>query len=138
MSNKNKPASTISEAFAKRKEVKKVETKETATQETKEAWIQHFGQEQIDKWKKEYGDREIIALAVRDKFAALRPPMPQDIGDYLMAIGTNGMDKAVAMIVEKLWISGDFELIENDDNFNAVFLQVNAILEDRKAEFFRI
>ena len=49
----------------------------------------------------------------------------------MTAIGTNGM------IIEQLWIDGDFELIDDEDMFISVFLQMNNILETKKAEFFR-
>jgi hypothetical protein len=55
----------------------------------------------------------------------------------MTAIGASGLSKAVAFIVEKLWLDGDFMLIEDEDCFIAVFLQVNNILEGKKAEFFR-
>lgn len=76
-------------------------------------------------------------MKVDDKLAVLRPPLADDLGDYLTAIGTNGMTKAVAMIVESLWLDGDYELIEDEDMFIAVFLQINNILEGKKGEFFR-
>jgi hypothetical protein len=70
--------------------------------------------------------------------AVLRPPTADDLGDYMTAIGTNGMSKAVAFILEQLWLEGDFALIENEDKFIAVFLQINNILEGKKGEYFRL
>lgn len=31
------------------------------------------------------------------------------------------------MIIEQLWLDGDYELIDDEDNFIAVFVQINAI-----------
>lgn len=127
------------EAFASRTaiESKKDKLKETATPELRVQWTARFGQEQVDKWKAQYNNREIIALGVEGKFAALRPPLAEDISDYLMAIGENGLNKAVAMIIETLWLDGDLELINEEDYYIAVFLQMNNILEGKKAAFFR-
>jgi hypothetical protein len=89
------------------------------------------------EWKNLFSGRELIALKIGDHLAVLRPLTADDLGEYMMAIGTNGMSKAVAMIIETLWLDGDISLIENEDEFIAVFLQVNNILEGKKAEFFR-
>ncbi len=99
--------------------------------------IARFGQEKLDQWKKQYGNRQLIVLSVGDYMAVLRPPTADDLGDYMTAIGASGLSKAVALIIQNLWIDGDFALIEDEDCFIAVFLQVNNILEGKKAEFFR-
>ncbi|MNS84876.1 hypothetical protein D3C86_1425090 [compost metagenome] len=69
--------------------------------------------------------------------AVLRPPTADDLGDYMTSIGTNGMSKAVAFIMEQLWLEGDHPLIEDEDKFMAVFMQINNILEGKKADYFR-
>jgi len=129
----------LSEIFAKRKAKEESKAKESKTNKVKDftPFISKFSQKKLDEWKQEYGNRELIYLKVEDKLAILRPPLAEDLGDYLTAIGTNGMSKAVAMIVEQLWIDGDYELIEDEDLFIAVFLQINNILEGKKGEFFR-
>lgn len=129
----------LEKVFARRRATEDKKAKETKKPEVKNLtpFVERFTQEQLDAWKKEYGNRELIFLKVENFFAVLRPPMADDLGDYLTAIGTNGMTKALAMIVEQLWIDGDYELIEDEDNFIAVFLQMNNILESKKAEFFR-
>ena len=130
---------TLQNVFAKRK-AKEIEKEKNAPKtETKNLvpFIERFGQTVLDNWKKENGNRELIYLKVDEFLAVLRPPMAEDLGDYLTAIGTNGMSKAVAMIVEQLWLDGDFQLIEDEDLFIAVFLQINQILEGKKGEFFR-
>ncbi|WP_312394733.1 hypothetical protein [Chryseobacterium sp.] len=128
----------LQSVFAKRKS-KEANKEEISKPEVKnlQPFIERFGQDQLDKHKKDYGNRELIYLKVEDKMAVLRPPMADDLGDYLTAIGTSGMSKAVAMIVENLWIEGDYQLIEDEDMFIAVFLQINNILEGKKGEFFR-
>lgn len=126
-------------AFANRKakEEKKVKELEPKTENNIDVFVKRFTKENLDKWKVQYG-RSLIAIAVGDKLAVLRPPTADDLGDYMTAIGTNGMSKAVAMVVEQLWLDGDIELIDDEDNFIAVFLQINNILEGKKAEFFRL
>lgn len=104
---------------------------------SKEAFVTRFTQEKLDQWKQEYGGRELICLKVDNDMAVLRPVTADDLGDYMTAIGSNGMSKAVAYIMEKLWLEGDHPLIEDEDKFIAVFLQINNILEGKKGEFFR-
>lgn len=129
----------LKRAFANRKakEDKKSEKQQPEVKNL-QPFIDKFGQTKLEELKAQYNGRPLIYIKVGDLLAILRPPTADDLGDYLMAMGTNGMSKAVAMIVEQLWIDGDFELIDDEDNFIAVFLQMNNILESKKAEFFRI
>lgn len=129
----------LKSAFANRK-AKEIEKTAPAqdSSEAKAAFIARFGQEQLDKWKQQYGGRELICLKVEDSLAVLRPVTADDLGDYMTAIGTNGMSKAVALIMEQLWIDGDIALVDDEDKFIAAFLQINNILEGKKATFFRI
>ncbi len=129
----------LTDIFAKRKAKEEAKSKNIKPGNVKDfaPFIEKFTQDQLDSWKSQYGNRELIYLKVEDKVAVLRPPLAEDLGDYLTAIGTNGMSKAVALIVEQLWIDGDYELIEDEDMFIAVFLQINNILEGKKGEFFR-
>ena len=80
----------------------------------------------------------MICLKVDEDLAVLRPVTADDLGDYMTAIGTNGMGKAVAFILEQLWLEGDHPLIEDEDKFIAVFLQINQILEGKKCDYFRL
>jgi len=129
----------LQSVFEKRKSKEK--DKEAKAQKSvvhdRAPFIERFTEEKLKQWKSEFGNRELIYLKVEDKLAVLRPPLADDLGDYLTAIGTNGMSKAVAMIVEQLWLEGDYQLIEDEDLFIAVFLQINNILEGKKGEFFR-
>lgn len=128
----------LNRAFAARKakEDKKLEEK-PKKEINLQPFVDRFTQEKLDEYKAQYGGRPLIYIAVGDYRAILRPPTADDLGDYMTAIGTNGMSKAVAMIIEQLWIDGDFELIDDEDMFISVFLQMNNILETKKAEFFR-
>ncbi|TDX86178.1 hypothetical protein [Epilithonimonas xixisoli] len=129
----------LEDVFAKRKakEADKAKNEKTAVVKDTTPFIKRFSQKKIDEWKLENGDRDLIYLKVDDFLAVLRPPTAEDLGDYLTAIGTNGMSKAVAMVVEQLWLEGDYQLIEDEELFIAVFLQINNILEGKKGEFFR-
>jgi hypothetical protein len=126
-------------AFAARK-AKETEKQKPQDSESfnVEPFVKRFGQDQLEKWKSEYGNRPLIYLKIDDSLAVLRPPVADDLGEYMTAIGTNGMSKAIAMIVEQLWLDGDYALIEDEDNFIAIFIQINNILEGKKAEFFRL
>ena len=128
----------LNRAFAARKAKEDKKTQEKPKVEINlQPFIDRFTQEKLDEYKAQYGGRPLIYIAVGDYRAVLRPPTADDLGDYMTAIGTNGMSKAVAMIIEQLWIDGDFELIDDEDMFISVFLQMNNILETKKAEFFR-
>ncbi|MEN4762663.1 MULTISPECIES: hypothetical protein [unclassified Chryseobacterium] len=129
----------LQEIFNNRKSKEEKKTKESKKSVVKDLtpFEERYTAKKLDEWKKEYGNRDLIYLKVDDFLAVLRPPKADDLGDYLTAIGSNGMSKAVAMIVEQLWIEGDYQLIEDEDCFIAVFLQMNNILESKKADFFR-
>lgn len=132
-------AKETANVFSKRiaKEETKTKSARVVTSEDLAPFIKKFGKEKLDGWRQEYGNRDLIYLKVENSLAVLRPPLADDLGDYLTAMGLNGMSKAVAMIVEQLWIDGDYQLIEDEDEFIAVFLQMNHILESKKADFFR-
>lgn len=138
--NKNEiPAGNLKNAFANRKAKeaeKKAPTNEVS--DSKAAFIARFTQEKLDTWKQEYGGRDLVCLKIDNDMAVLRPPTADDLGDYMTSIGTNGMSKAVAFIMEQLWLDGDISLVEDEDKFIAVFLQINNILEGKKAEYFRL
>lgn len=135
----DKKTEKLESVFAKRKakEADKAKAEKTTVVKDTTPFIKRFSQKKIDDWKAENGNRELIYLKVDDFLAVLRPPTAEDLGDYLTAIGTNGMSKAVAMVVEQLWLEGDYQLIEDEELFIAVFLQINNILEGKKGEFFR-
>lgn len=139
MKKNEKPAGDLKSLFANRqaKEAAK-SAPQAVTSESKAAFIARFGQEKLDQWKQQYGNRELICLKVDNDMAVLRPPTADDLGDYMMAIGTNGMSKAVAFVLEQLWLEGDHPLVEDEDKFIAVFLQINNILEGKKADYFRL
>lgn len=139
MSTENGAKEKLKEVFASRISKEEKKSKESKNPEVKDLgpFIKKFTEKKLAEWKADFGGRDLIYLKVDEYLAVLRPPTADDLGDYLTAIGTNGMSKAVAMIVDQLWIDGDYQLIEDEDNFIAVFLQMNNILESKKGEFFR-
>ncbi len=132
-------ANDLKTIFAKR--IAKEETKEKNAKnkqaKDRTPFIKRWTEKKLEEWKQEFDNRELIYLKVDEYLAVLRPPLAEDLGDYITAIGTNGMSKAVAMIIDQLWLDGDYQLIQDEDLFIAVFLQVNNILEGKKGEFFR-
>lgn len=138
MKNSEKVSGDLKTVFANRKAKELEKAKPTAEgSEGKTAFIARFTQTKLDNWKQQYGGRDLVCLKIDNDMAVLRPPTADDLGDYMTSIGTNGMSKAVAFILEQLWIEGDIDLIEDEDKFIAVFLQINNILEGKKAEYFR-
>jgi len=127
------PAGNLRAAFANRKakEVEKLEENDITP------FIERFGQAKLDEWKSVNGDRKLIYLKHDADLAVLRPPTADDLGDYMTQIGTNGLSKAVASVMEALWLDGDIALIDDEEKFISVFLQINNILEGKKAEYFR-
>lgn len=129
---------TLNDAFAKRRaqEVKKEETVTAITAEQKELFAKRFGNK-MTEFETIANGRQLIFIKVDDSLAVLRPPTAEDLGEYLMAIAENGMAKAGTMIVEKLWLDGDIDLVNDEDKWCAVFLKMNTLLEGKKGEFFR-
>lgn len=138
MNEKKEQSGDLKDLFASRKAKEAEKVKPAAdTSKAKAAFIERFGKEKLDDWKQQFGNRDLIFLKVDQDMAVLRPPTADDLGDYMTSIGTNGMSKAVAFIMEQLWLEGDHPLIEDEDKFIAVFLQINNILEGKKADYFR-
>jgi len=133
MKKPEQPAGNLKAAFANRKtkEVEKTQENDLTP------FVARFGQAKLDEWKALAGDRKLIYLKHDADLAVLRPPTADDLGDYMMQVGTNGLSKAVACIMEELWLDGDIALIDNEEKFIAVFLQINNILEGKKADYFR-
>lgn len=133
MKTKETNPSAVKSAFASRKakEVEKLKENDLTP------YINRFGQAKLDEWKKEAGERKLIYLKHDESLAVLRPPTADDLGDYMIQIGTNGLSKAVASVMEQLWLDGDIALIDDEEKFISVFLQINNILEGKKAEYFR-
>lgn len=135
----NQKKQSVQELFAKRKaqEKKKEETIAALSPEVLELFEKRFSKETIDEAIKMANGRKLIYIKVEDSMAILRPPTAEDLGEYMMAIAENGMAKAGVMIIEKLWVDGDIELLNDEDKWCAVFLKMNALLEGKKGEFFR-
>ncbi len=133
MKKNEQPAGNLKAAFANRKakEVEKLQENDITP------FVERFGQAKLDEWKSVNGDRKLIYLKHDADLAVLRPPTADDLGDYMTQIGTNGLSKAVASVMEALWLDGDIALIDDEEKFISVFLQINNILEGKKAEYFR-
>lgn len=133
MGNPKKTSGDLKTAFANRKakEVEKLQENDITP------YVERFGQAKLDEWKSVNGDRKLIYLKHESDLAVLRPPTADDLGDYMTQIGTNGLSKAVASVMEALWLDGDIALIDDEEKFISVFLQINNILEGKKAEYFR-
>lgn len=134
-----KKAETTESAFAKRKsiEVKKETKLPELTPEQKEIYVKRFTQEKLDEFAKMANGRKLIYLKVDESLAVLRPPTAEDLGEYMIGIAENGMAKAGLMIIETLWLDGDVDLINDEEKYIAVFLQMSNLLEGKKGEFFR-
>jgi hypothetical protein len=131
--------SKLESAFANRKAktAKKEELVSAIAPEVKALFEDKFTPAKLKEFETMANGRKLLFVKVDDSLAVLRPPTAADLGDYLMAIAENGMEKAGAMIVEKLWLDGDIDLIEDEDKWCAVFLKLNSLLEGKKGEFFR-
>jgi hypothetical protein len=125
--------------FSKRiAQEKKKETRvPELTAEVKELFLKRFTEVKYKEFETMAEGRKLIHIKVDDLLAVLRPPTADDLGEYMMAIAENGMAKAGAQIVDKLWLDGDLDLIQDEDNWCSVFLQMSNLLEGKKGEFFR-
>ncbi|MDL1913050.1 MAG: hypothetical protein FDW93_00770 [Bergeyella sp.] len=100
-------------------------------------FYERFTEGKIEEWKKQFKGRELIFIRVEHFLAVLRPPTVEDIANYLTLVTGENMSKAVSALLQDLWLDGDYDLIEDEDNFIAVFFQINTLMEGKKSEFFR-
>ena len=130
---------TKDEVFAKRKnlEQKKEQRIPQLSAEQKDIYIKRFGEEKIAEFEKMANGRQLIYIKVEESLAVLRPPTAEDLGEYMMGIAEHGMAKAGVMIINQLWLDGDLDLIDDEEKYIAVFLQMSNLLEGKKGEFFR-
>lgn len=132
------PSKSAAEAFKKRLATETAKAAPVTNDDLKQAWTNRFTEAKVKEWKEQFKGRELIAIHSRGKFAALRPITSDDLGEYVMAMTEAGLSKAVAQIFNNLWLDGDVELIDDEDHFMTVFIQMNNILEQQKADFFRV
>lgn len=130
---------TLEDAFKSRnaKEKEKVSKIKDLTSEQRAVYIKRFGEDKMKEFEKQASGRKLIFLKVDDSLAVLRPPTAEDLGDYMMCVAESGMAKAGIMIVQALWLDGDLDLINDEDKWLTVFLQMSNLLEGKKGEFFR-
>lgn len=136
-----KETPTKEDVFAKRKakieEKKKDKSVQKISSELKATYLDRFGEAKFKEFNQMADGRDLIYLKVESSLAVLRPPTAEDLGEYMMAIAETNMSEAGRMIIEKLWLDGDLDLIDDEDKYISIFLQMSNLLEGKKGEFFR-
>ena len=98
-----------------------------------------YTQDQLEGWKKKFGDGNVFEVAVEDKKVILHNPSRRDIS-YAMAGSNQAKDsvKFSEILLNQCWIDGDEEIKENDDYFLAVVPVLGALAETKEAEIKKL
>ncbi|MBR4710979.1 MAG: hypothetical protein IKP10_03035 [Clostridia bacterium] len=98
-----------------------------------------YTQDQLEGWKKKFGDGNVFEVAVEDKKVILHKPSRRDIS-YAMAGSNQAKDsvKFSEILLNQCWIDGDEEIKENDDYFLAVVPVLGALAETKEAEIKKL
>lgn len=91
-------------------------------------------QEQIDRWKAQYGD--VYKITVEDKEGYLRKP-DRKILAYVGSIGQNPI-KAAETMLNSCWLGGDEEIKANDACFLGASQKLGALIEIKAAELSKL
>ena len=98
-----------------------------------------YTQDQLEGWKKKFGDGNVFEVAVEDKKVILHKPSRRDLS-YAMAGSTQAKDsvKFSEILLNQCWIDGDEEIKVNDDYFLAVVPVLGALAETKEAEIKKL
>ena len=92
-------------------------------------------QEQIEQWKKQYGD--VFKLTIEDKTAYLKKP-GRKVLSYASSIGTKDPMKFNEIILNECFIGGDEEIKTDDAYFLAASAKLAEIIEVKEAELVKL
>ena len=98
-----------------------------------------YTQDQLEGWKKKFGDGNVFEVAVEDKKVILHKPSRRDLS-YAMAGSNQAKDsvKFSEILLNQCWIEGDEEIRQNDDYFLAVVPVLGALAETKEAEIKKL
>jgi len=98
-----------------------------------------YTQEQLEGWKKKYGDGNVFEVVVEDKKVILHKPTRRDLS-YAMAGSNQANDsvKFAEILLNQCFIEGDPEIKDNDDYFLAVVPVLGALAEQKDAEIKKL
>lgn len=88
-------------------------------------------QEQIEAWKKKYGD--VFCVVVGDKVAYLKRPSRQALSAAAV-VGKNDPMKYNEILLNNCWLDGDEEIKTDDSLFLGVSAKLGELVEVKEAE----
>ena len=88
-----------------------------------------FKKEQIDAWKKQHGD--IYLITVEDKSCVLRKPTRQELS---FVSGITDPMQFTETLLKQLWLAGDEDMQERDEDFLAISSKLDTVLKLKEAE----
>lgn len=109
----------------------KKEIEKTITQIVDE----RFGKEKMAQLQAQYNGRKLNIIVVEDKVAVLAPLTPKALSDYTrMVMNPNGgVDAAVKLLIETLWLGGDDVIRDDDDYFMSAMVEIQNLIELKKS-----
>lgn len=98
-----------------------------------------YTKEQLEGWKKKYGDGCVFEVIVEDKRAVLHKPSRKDL-TYATAGSSGGKDamKFAEVLLRQCWIDGDREILDDDEYFLGAVPTLQALTEVKKAEIKKL
>lgn len=98
-----------------------------------------YTKEQLEGWKRKYGENNIFEVTVEDKKAVLRKPTRKDLS-FATAGSGQGTDamKFSEVLMRQCWVDGDREILEDDDYFLGAVPVLQALAEVKKAEIKKL
>lgn len=95
--------------------------------------------DQLEGWKKKYGDGNVFEVVVGDKKAILHRLTRQALS-FANAGSSNGKDtvKFNEIVLQQCWVDGDMEIQENDEYFFGVIPVLDVLVETKEAEIKKL
>jgi hypothetical protein len=90
--------------------------------------------EQIENWKKKYGD--IFLVEVDDSVCYLKKPDRKTMS-YVATLGNNPI-RANEALLENCWLGGDESIKTDDEKFYGVSAKLNEIVAIKEAEITKL
>ena len=94
-----------------------------------------FSKEQIEEYKKKFGENNVYLIEVEDKSCLVRKPN-REVFSFVAGL-TDPIERSAA-VLGAVWIDGDEEMRQDDDYFLPAIGTLDTLLKQKEAQIKKL